>query len=144
MVIRLALLVICFSLHSSTVYGAASTWPAPIPLFHKSPYLNAWIDASSNVSNSPAQRWPKFFNQKVLLNSAILYKPHIICVECRMVHWDSRRWYYLHDTRRWQQCQLHRRRHDCFHVYHAHTDPLHYRGRTCLCQSNIPQSYRGV
>ena len=69
MTIRLALFTIYFFslLSSSIVYAAASTWPAPIPLFHKSPYFNAWIDASSNVSSSPVPRWPHFLNITVLI-----------------------------------------------------------------------------
>ena len=146
MVIGLALLVVhlFILLSSHTVHGAASTWPAPISLFHKSPYLNAWIDTSSNVSTSPASKWPFFFNRyKVLprLSDAIQISHN--CVERRMVHGSSSRRYFLHDTRKPQQRQLHRRGRYSFDIYHPHTDPLHYRGRSCVGQSDIPYSDRG-
>ena len=146
MVIRLALLVIGFFtfLSSHVVYGAASTWPAPISLFHKSPYLNAWIDTSSNVSTSPAQRWPFFFNRfKVFpqLSDSIRFSHN--CVERRMVHGNSSRRYFLHNTRKRQQRQLHRHRRYSCDIYYTHTDPLHYCGRSCLGQSDISHSDRG-
>jgi len=42
-----------------------STYPVPIPLFHKSPYLNARINADANVTSTPARRSPKFFSGPV-------------------------------------------------------------------------------
>jgi len=145
MVIRSALLPICFFILLSTnvVYGAASTWPAPVPLFHKSPYFNAWVDASSNVSNSPAHRWPQFFHRQVFPPLTDVVQTSQKAVGLGMVYWGSSRQYQLYDTRGRQFCQLHHRWQHCFHIYYPHTDALQYRSRSRFGQSNIPRSDRG-
>ena len=44
-----ALLCVLFFTHA-TVYGQyASKFPAPIPLFHKSPYFNAWLPTNDSI-----------------------------------------------------------------------------------------------
>ena len=47
-----------FLLHTAMVYGQyASTFSVPIPLFHKSPYFNAWLPTNASVYNQGDPPW---------------------------------------------------------------------------------------
>jgi len=52
-----------FNLLPITYGQYASTYSAPIPLFYKSPYFNAWINAYNVLSSTPAGIWPNFFRE---------------------------------------------------------------------------------
>jgi hypothetical protein len=89
MVLSLGLLIICFFilLSSSTVYGAASNWTVPTPLFHKSPYFNAWLEP---VIPGPTMRWaPQFFNHQVFPKFSEGTQTSHNGVGLRMVHRNS-------------------------------------------------------
>jgi len=139
----LTLLVICFFIQRllhTTVYGAASTWQAPIPLFHKSPSFNAWIDAASILGTVPDLN-PEYYTPQVLPQLDVIQTSHDTVV-LRMGGQNSSRQYFLRYTRAVSK-KLHWW-HYCFHIFYAHTDPLHNRRRSSFGQFNIPQSGRGA
>jgi len=59
------------------VYGQyLSATPAVIPLIHKAPYVNSWINTNGNITRLVGYEWPQFFNGQVQLLALVLTAPH--------------------------------------------------------------------